>query len=228
MNRPARGPRPCRAPIGRRRRASPPGVAAACSGVGAGGRIARLTFRPVLHHERAADDEAGWLDRSGIRTARLQLRATQLTDLPVLQRTWADEQIRRQAGGVFADHVLSPSREDWTPGAGEFTVTLLGGLVVGFCRLGRYRTGDVELSYTFLPEYRGLGYAREAVAAVLAWAFDTNPGIRRIVAVTRASNTRSVRLLAGLGMTKIDEFVEFGALQVMYAATPPAHRASGR
>ncbi|MGI5287329.1 GNAT family N-acetyltransferase [Nonomuraea polychroma] len=77
---------------------------------------------------------------------------------------------------------------------------------------------DLELSYSFLPEHWGHGYAREACAAVLDRGFTNIPGTERIVAVTQAANGRSARLLQVLDMVKIDEFIRFDALQVMYAA----------
>ncbi|MGS2618512.1 GNAT family N-acetyltransferase [Micromonospora sp. LZ34] len=90
--------------------------------------------------------------------------------------------------------------------------------------MGRHRTGDVELSYTFLPEHWGRGYAYEACAAVLDAAFDTDRGLARVVAVTQVVNVRSRRLLDRLAMVAVEKFVEHGEPQVMYAATRPCPR----
>ncbi|MET8336384.1 GNAT family N-acetyltransferase [Streptosporangium canum] len=103
-----------------------------------------------------------------------------------------------------------------------FTAVLAGtDMVTGFCDLGRTSKGDLELSCAFLPEHWGVGYAREACAAVLAWAFENVPNTDRVVAITQAANLPSIRLLESLGMIKADEFVEFGAPQVMYATSAP-------
>jgi RimJ/RimL family protein N-acetyltransferase len=60
-----------------------------------------------------------------------------------------------------------------------------------------------EVSYAFLPEHWGHGYAREAVPAVIAWAFERLPApyAMRVVAETGADNQRSRRLLEAIGLS---------------------------
>jgi RimJ/RimL family protein N-acetyltransferase len=162
---------------------------------------------------------ADWLDPAGIGTARLLLRAVADADLPALERSLLDPEVRRYLGGPVGAGHLAARRAAAVGERGTFAVTTqAGGQVVGFCYLGRHRCGAVELSYTFLPEHWGHGYAREAAAAVLAWGFASVPGCERIVAVTQTDNARSRRLLRALGMRPVEEFVEFGAPQVMYEA----------
>jgi RimJ/RimL family protein N-acetyltransferase len=164
---------------------------------------------------------ADWLDPAGIGTARLLLRAVAADDLPALRRGLLDPEVRRYLGGPLDAARLAARRAAAVGERGTFTVaTEDGGQVVGFCYLGRHRSGAVELSYTFLPEHWRRGYAREAAAAALAWGFASIPGCGRIVAVTQSDNARSRRLLHALGMRPVDEFVEFGAVQVMYEARP--------
>lgn len=82
-----------------------------------------------------------------------------------------------------------------------------------------------EVSYQFLPEHWGRGYAREAVGAVVSWALrEISPAPPVVVAVTREVNDRSRRLLESIGMTLIDSFVEFDAPQVMYSVDRAALR----
>jgi RimJ/RimL family protein N-acetyltransferase len=72
------------------------------------------------------------------------------------------------------------------------------GMDVGTCGLVR-RPGlpGPDLGYAFLPEARGLGYAREAAAAMLAHAKAL--GIPELLAIVSAGNDVSVRLLDSLG-----------------------------
>lgn len=78
--------------------------------------------------------------------------------------------------------------------------------------------GRPEVSYSFLPEHWGRGYAREAVGAVVKWALEAVASdSASLIAVTQEANVRSCRLLEALGMHRIDTFEEFGAVQVMYA-----------
>ncbi|GAA3244914.1 GNAT family N-acetyltransferase [Nonomuraea helvata] len=158
-----------------------------------------------------------WLDPAGISTKRLWVRATTRDDLPALERTWLDPEIRRYLGGPVSAETLERRRQ-MQPGRGTFTVTLNEDAIVGFCFYWRTEQDDLELSYSFMPEHWGHGYAREACAAVLEWGFANIPGTERIVAITQAANLRSVRLLESLDMVKVDEFIRFDAPQVMYAA----------
>lgn len=60
---------------------------------------------------------------------------------------------------------------------------------------------EAEVGYIFDPAYGGHGYATEAVAAVVAHAFD-GLGVRRITAGCFADNLASVRLLEKVGMRR--------------------------
>lgn len=98
-------------------------------------------------------------------------------------------------------------------------MSLTGGVTIGFCHFGTYRTGDRELSYTFLPEHWGHGYATEACIAMLNLASTNacgNPG-GRVVAVTQTANVRSRRVLEKAGMIVVDSFEEWAEMQTMYA-----------
>lgn len=62
--------------------------------------------------------------------------------------------------------------------------------------------GVVEIGYEVLPSFRGRGYAREATAALVAWAFD-RPEVTAIVAECDAGNAASMRVLSRLGMRRV-------------------------
>ncbi|MEV4691115.1 GNAT family N-acetyltransferase [Micromonospora echinospora] len=152
-------------------------------------------------------------------TERLVLREVQSSDMAVIERMWRDPVMRRYLGGPVSDEEVAERRK--YDQAGGLMVATHSGEVVGRCHLGRYRTGDLELSYVFLPEWWGRGYAREACAAAIGLAFDRFSDASRLIAVTQEANTRSVRLMEALGMARVDAFEEFGACQVMYAIDRP-------
>ena len=54
--------------------------------------------------------------------------------------------------------------------------------------------GSAEIGYELLPSYQGNGYMREALQAVIAFAFET-AGFKKIEAITVAENISSCRLL---------------------------------
>ena len=82
---------------------------------------------------------------------------------------------------------------------------------VAICLPDRRLIGDIgihtldhdqlELGYTLSPSYQGLGYASEAVGAVLRAAF-TRWSTHRVIASVDPKNTASIRLLERLGFRK--------------------------
>jgi [ribosomal protein S5]-alanine N-acetyltransferase len=73
-------------------------------------------------------------------------------------------------------------------------------VLIGMCGFVRRDTlPDVDIGYALLPRFRGQGYVREAAAACLAHGA-TVLGFRRILAITRTANQRSIAVLESLGM----------------------------
>ena len=85
-------------------------------------------------------------------------------------------------------------------GFGLFLVEDAEAQPIGFCGLlRRTELPDVDLGFAFLPEHRGNGYALEAAAATLAFAW-TELHLTRVVAIVAPDNQRSLGLLGKLGM----------------------------
>ncbi|MFB2586259.1 GNAT family N-acetyltransferase [Herbiconiux liukaitaii] len=61
---------------------------------------------------------------------------------------------------------------------------------------------DVEIGWVMHPAHSGHGFATEAAAALLRFAFDT-VGAQTVTAVTDARNTRSVALAKRLGFAEV-------------------------
>ena len=60
--------------------------------------------------------------------------------------------------------------------------------------------GEVEIGYSVLPQFQGLGYASEGALALIDWAFG-HPEITRIIGETDHDNSASIRVLQKLGFT---------------------------
>jgi len=60
-------------------------------------------------------------------------------------------------------------------------------------------TSEIGLFWALFPEHWGHGYATEAAAAMIVYAFD-QLRLRRIVATTENDNTRSMNVMRRLGM----------------------------
>lgn len=72
------------------------------------------------------------------------------------------------------------------------------GLLPSFEATDRF-TSEIGLFWVLFPERQGRGYATEAAAAMVAYAFD-ELRLRRIVATTEHDNTRSINVMRRLGM----------------------------
>jgi RimJ/RimL family protein N-acetyltransferase len=72
--------------------------------------------------------------------------------------------------------------------------------------------GTVEVGYSLLPEFQKKGYAAEAVAALVAWAFG-HDDVDRVIAETLPELNRSIGLLEKLGFANIGKGSEEGVIR---------------
>ena len=82
--------------------------------------------------------------------------------------------------------------------------------------------GVVLIGYAIYPEFEGHGFATEAVAGMIGWAF-RQPGVREVRALAPVWNTPALRVAENVGMRPVasDEDDEVGEVLV-YAVTAPA------
>jgi RimJ/RimL family protein N-acetyltransferase len=83
---------------------------------------------------------------------------------------------------------------------------------------------DPDVGFAFLPRFWSKGYAFESASAVVAYGRSTL-GLTRIVAVTKADNDASIRVLGKLGL-RFDRMVRLseGAPEIqLFAPGPPVH-----
>lgn len=145
------------------------------------------------------------------RTGRLKLRELTLDDAdfiidvlndPDFIRFVADRGVRTRDDAIayLEGGPLAAYRRD---GHHLWCVERLeDGARMGLCGLLR-RDGlpDVDVGYTFLPAYRGQGYALEAARASVDYG-RVSLGLARIVAYINPDNARSAHLLEQLGMQR--------------------------
>lgn len=84
-------------------------------------------------------------------------------------------------------------------------------------------SNDVEIFYTLLKEYRGAGYATEAVRRLLDYLF-TEEQVPRIRAYVFAANTSSIRLAQRLGMTDAGDVERSGLRSKLFTLDRGAFR----
>jgi len=163
-----------------------------------------------------------WFVPGPVSSARLVLRAGTDADWPAYRRTLVEEPLRRHLGGPVPDDEVDRRRAEVS--SKGCVVVERAGVVVGFLLLGFYRSGDFEMSFSFLPEHQRKGYALEAASTLAEWVFAVFSHLPRLVAVTQAANVRGVALLEELNWTPVEHFVEWGEKQVMYALQNPNPR----
>ena len=82
--------------------------------------------------------------------------------------------------------------------------------------IGPYHNGmEQEISYQFVPEVWGQGYAKEAIHAVLVFLSEQGT-LESILAETQKKNIRSCRLLEALGFKMRESLIRFRQPQVVY------------
>lgn len=65
-------------------------------------------------------------------------------------------------------------------------------------------SGEINLGYSILPHYQGLGYATEAAIGMVEWGL-AQPGVRKITASCSLDNHASIRVLQKAGLVQMQE-----------------------
>ena len=140
-------------------------------------------------------------------TDRLILRAPDLRDRDALHAMWADPAVMADLGPVKSSEEsdMAISRHaSYSPLGFGVIERRDDAVTIGFCGLkpGAADTpiaGMLEIGWMLAVPYWGAGYAREAAAAWIAWAW-ANRNEDAVVAITARQNARSRGLMERLGM----------------------------
>jgi len=74
---------------------------------------------------------------------------------------------------------------------------------------------EIEISYEFLPNWWGQGYAGETIIEIITYAFNVNC-IKSLIAITQSKNIKSRSLLEKNGMQRKQTKVMFNEEQSIY------------
>jgi RimJ/RimL family protein N-acetyltransferase len=146
-----------------------------------------------------------------LRTDRLILRRWQDSDLEPWAAMNADPEVREHLGDLLtreqSDASVARFQVEFDQrGYGWWAVEVQAtGEFIGFAGLDRVDDGmpftGVEIGWRLARSAWGQGYATEAALAVLAFGFETL-GLPEILAVTTATNFRSMAVMHRIGMTR--------------------------
>lgn len=141
-------------------------------------------------------------------TPRLRLRRYQPSDLALLAAMNADPEIMQYLGrpldraqsDAMADRI---NRNLATKAYGMAAVERRAdGAFMGMCGFSPeiWYPDDLELGWRLARPYWGQGYATEAGAAWLSFAFEAH-GVDRVISIADAPNARSIAVMKRLGFT---------------------------
>lgn len=152
-------------------------------------------------------------------TKRCLLSQPTHSDKPALRRLFANEQTRMFLGGKQSPEAIETRCARVVAETAAYHAVVRSSRTnefLGLLSLAPYHQGDdMEVSYEFLPEYWGQGYAEEALKAFLPFAMQ-ELNLTSLLAETQLQNTRSIRLLQKLGMQQTRQLERFGEQQVVY------------
>ena len=161
-----------------------------------------------------------------IETERLLLRRSRPEDAATISAYRSDPNVNRQQGwdrtdleGVLADIVEMSGRSPGEPGGWvQFTVEeRKDGRIVGDVGLSVAdgEPGVIKVGYTIDPAFQGLGYATEAIGALVEYAFETL-GAELVRAHASAENAPSIRVAEKVGMRLVERFEHREGDEVWY------------
>ncbi|MCI8511235.1 MAG: GNAT family N-acetyltransferase [Lachnospiraceae bacterium] len=136
------------------------------------------------------------------------------SDLPFAERLWGNQEVTKYicASGRFSrQDIKNRLNQEITNGETQnieywpvFEVTT--GKFIGCCGLRPYKEKEYEIGVHMLPEFWGQGYAFEAAAAIIQYAF-SELNAQKLFAGHNPNNISSRKLLNKLGFIYIgDEF----------------------
>ncbi len=142
-----------------------------------------------------------------IQTERLLIRSLRASDAPEFERTLNEAQKSCfGSGSAFLDWLI-PQYEtmDITNGLLSFGMfEKQSKRLIGTVGVGKHDDlHEPEIFYNLLPEYRGHGFATEAVRAVTRWAFESYD-IPYLIGTVEVSNVKSRRVLERCGYQFMD------------------------
>src|SRR5262245_49930792 len=156
------------------------------------------------------------VDFTSIETARLQLRRFSEADLTTFIAYRNDPDVARYQSwdGISEAEAVAFVREQQSASAGGPGQGLQiaierkdNGPMIGdcFCKVMEDDPRKAETGYTLAREAQGHGFATEAVAGLLTWAFPAFD-LHRIIAIADVKNTASVAVLERLGLRREAHF----------------------
>lgn len=155
-----------------------------------------------------------------MQTDRCILQQVQKKDEKEVRNLYQNALVRKYLGGRVGDDAFQQSFSKMISREAGLYLTVRrqkGHTFLGLVSIDTYHDGiHKEVSYQFLPEFWGKGYAKEVVVAMISFAF-TELKLQKLIAETQRQNTASCMLLESVGMKCQGVVERFGAQQCVYS-----------
>lgn len=136
------------------------------------------------------------MDRYEIKTKRLRIRPAAKERMEAIIAAETDAELRAAYTQMLEGSLRHPEQWVWYA---IWTIEREDGSLLGdLCFKGLPPDGAVEIGYGIAEQYRGQGYASEAVDAAVDWAL-RQPGVTCVEAETEPDNRISQRVLEKCG-----------------------------
>ncbi|WP_405098722.1 GNAT family N-acetyltransferase [Oceanobacillus sp. FSL H7-0719] len=154
-------------------------------------------------------------------TKRCFISTLQKSDCVDVRELFINQKVRKFLGGIrqkdsikaVLDEMLHPGDDSFYWAVREKHTDQFIGLV----SLNPHHDSIyLEVSYQFLPNWWGKGYATEVIQLIIIFALN-ELSLSKVVAETQTANTSSCRLLERLGMKLEKTIKRFGAEQAIYS-----------
>ncbi|WP_017187402.1 GNAT family N-acetyltransferase [Alkalibacillus haloalkaliphilus] len=154
-------------------------------------------------------------------TKRCFINKLQKSNFDDVKKLYVDQKVRKFLGGVCDEDSVNKLMDEMLHSEGDSYNWIVKekatGHFIGLVSLNPHHDGEnLEISYQFLPEWWGQGYASEVVQGVINFAFN-DLNLLKVVAETQTANIDSCKLLEKLGMKLEHKVVRFGAEQAIYS-----------
>ena len=141
-----------------------------------------------------------------IKTERLNIRVLSDDEMRKMLEKENDPEMKMAYGEMLSGAVEHPNERQWYA---VWQIEDFAGQYIGDLCFKGLADRRVEIGYGILPEYRGCGYATEAVRAAVEWALE-QIGVNAVEAETEKDNTSSQRVLEKVGFVPTGKFGEEG------------------
>ena len=139
-------------------------------------------------------------------------------DAEVMRHSYRGPQTREETSAQIDRFLLRYARDKTGPWALSEKSTQK---IIGFCGLPVQEIDGVrelEVGYGMLPNYWGMGYAKESTCACRDYAF-LELGAERIVSIISPANSASIKIAQGMGMSFEKDSLFYGRSVCVYSLT---------